>query len=126
LSAFLRPPRRGRYIGIRCIYAVCLLMAIFGVYANWFGAGSFGRPLPQDLVTRFATSFFITFLAVQLVAVFLLTPVVTASAIAEEKERRRLDFLLVTELRDHEIVLGKLASRVATLGLTLFARLPIL
>ncbi len=82
--------------------------------------------MPKDEVSRFATSFFITFLAVQLAAVFLLTPVITATAIAEEKERRRLDFLLVTELHDHEIVLGKLASRVATVGFTLLTGLPIL
>jgi ABC-type transport system involved in multi-copper enzyme maturation permease subunit len=118
--------RRGRYVAIRCFYAVSLLAAIFGLYASWFGTGSLGHPLPQDVVSRFATSFFITFLAVQLAAVLLLTPVLTASAIAEEKERRRLDFLLVTELRDHEIVVGKLASRLATVGLTLLTGLPIL
>lgn len=118
--------RRGRYIALRCLYAGCLLAAIFGVYVRWFGAGSFGYPLPQDQVTKFATSFFMTFLSVQMLAVLLLTPVVTASAIAEEKERRRLDFLLVTQLHDHEIVLGKFASRFATVGLTLLTGLPIL
>jgi ABC-type transport system involved in multi-copper enzyme maturation permease subunit len=118
--------RRGRQLALRCLYAVVLLGAIFTVYANWFGVGSFGQPLPQDQLARFATSFFTTFLGTQLLAVLVLTPAFTAGAIAEEKQRRRLDFLLATDLRNHEIVLGKLVSRLAAVGLLLITGLPVL
>lgn len=118
--------RRGRQVFLRCIYALVLLGAIFGVYASWFGTGSFGQPLPQDQVARFATSFFTTFLATQLIAVLVLTPAFTAGAVAEEKQRGRLDFLLATDLRNHEIVLGKLVARLATVGLLLITGLPVL
>jgi ABC-type transport system involved in multi-copper enzyme maturation permease subunit len=118
--------RRGRQLALRCLYALVLLGAIFTVYANWFGVGSFGQPLPQDQLARFATSFFATFVGTQLLAVLVLTPAFTAGAIAEEKQRRRLDFLLATDLRSHEIVLGKLVSRLATVGLLLITGLPVL
>jgi len=47
-------------------------------------------------------------------------------AIAEEKERKTLDFLLASDLRSREIVLGKLASRLAYLTLVLLTGLPLL
>jgi ABC-type transport system involved in multi-copper enzyme maturation permease subunit len=56
----------------------------------------------------------------------LLTPGVTAGAIAEEKERKTLEFLLTTELRGHEIVLGKLLSRLAYMILLVLTGLPML
>jgi ABC-type transport system involved in multi-copper enzyme maturation permease subunit len=63
---------------------------------------------------------------VQFVTVLLLTPAYTAGALAEEKERRTLEFLLATDLHNREIVLSKLASRVAQLTLLVFTGLPIL
>src|SRR5260370_1408916 len=72
------------------------------------------------------SGFFYTFTAVQLVAVFLLTPLCAAGAITEEKEKRTLDFVLSTDLRDREIVWGKLASRMAYLVLFVLTGLPIL
>ena len=56
----------------------------------------------------------------------LLTPAYTAGAIADEKQKKTIQFLLVTDLRNHEIVLGKLGSRMAHLGLLLLAGLPVL
>ena len=77
-------------------------------------------------MATFAESFFYVFLAVQMVAVILLTPAFVAGAIAEEKEKQTLDFLLATDLRNREIVLGKLASRLGNLALLVLAGLPIL
>lgn len=118
--------RRGRNIGLRCVYAVALLGAVFLVYASWFRSGAFNRPLPPGDLARFGESFFNTFMGVQFVAVLVLTPIFTAGAIADERERRRLDFLLVTELQDREIVCGKLAARVAAVALLLLTGLPVL
>src|SRR5262249_2671439 len=58
--------------------------------------------------------------------IVLLTPGVTAGAVAEEKERRTLDCLLTTQLRGHEIVLGKLVARLAYMVLLVLAALPVL
>ena len=48
------------------------------------------------------------------------------TSITEEKERRTLEFLLATDLRDREIVLSKLCARTAWLLLLVITGLPIL
>ena len=47
--------------------------------------------------------------------ILLLTPAYTAGAVAEEKERRTLEFILATDLRNREIILGKVLSRLLNL-----------
>jgi ABC-type transport system involved in multi-copper enzyme maturation permease subunit len=122
----VRTTRRGRYAALRAVYAVALLLFIIATYraqpaldSNPWGAGTGG-------MARFAETFCYTFLAVQFLAVAALTPAYVAGAIAEEKDRKTLEFLLATDLRDREIVLGKVASRVANLGLFVLTGLPVL
>jgi ABC-type transport system involved in multi-copper enzyme maturation permease subunit len=75
---------------------------------------------------RFAELFFCVFMVVQLSLVALLTPAYVAGAIADEKDRKTLEFMLATDLLNHEIVLSKLLSRLANLTLFLLTGLPIL
>jgi ABC-type transport system involved in multi-copper enzyme maturation permease subunit len=77
-------------------------------------------------VADFTDSFFVTFMVLQMLAVFLLTPAYVAGAVAEEREQQTLDSLLATDLRDREIVLGKLLARLAALSLVVLTGLPIL
>ena len=56
----------------------------------------------------------------------LLTPAYTAGAVAEEKERKTLEFILATDLRNREIIFGKVVSRLFNLGLLLLAGVPVL
>jgi ABC-type transport system involved in multi-copper enzyme maturation permease subunit len=65
-------------------------------------------------------------MAAQMLTVYVLTPIFAAGTIAGERERGTLDHLLVTHLHDREIVLGKLASRLASLTLLVLAGLPVL
>lgn len=76
--------------------------------------------------TRMNQEFFYAFLAVQLGAVILLTPAMASGCIAEEKDRGSLEFLLATDLSNHEIVLGKAMASLAQLGLLTLTGLPIL
>jgi ABC-type transport system involved in multi-copper enzyme maturation permease subunit len=127
----VRTARRSRTYLLRAAYAVALLAALAFVYARYLG----GDPLDvlsgraragiQD-VAEFGSGFFVTFLSLQLAAVFVLTPALTATAIAEEKERRTLEYLLATDLENREIVLGKLASRLLAMLLLLISGLPVL
>src|SRR5262245_20420681 len=66
------------------------------------------------------------FMGLQFLAVFVLTPAYTAGTIAEEQERRTLEFVLATDLRNSEIVLGKFGGRLAVLTLLLLVGLPVL
>jgi ABC-type transport system involved in multi-copper enzyme maturation permease subunit len=120
----IRQARRGRFILLRCLY-ILLLLGI--MYMMWEGGrlGSRATVTLQDLA-EFAERFFNTYLLVQFLAVLLLTPAYVAGAVADEKQRRTLEYLLATDLRNREVILGKLASRLLNLSLFLLAGLPVL
>jgi ABC-type transport system involved in multi-copper enzyme maturation permease subunit len=65
------------------------------------------------------------FISTQLLAVAVLTPAYVAGSIAEEKDRKTLEFLLATDLRNREIVLSKLVARMANIILFILTGLPL-
>jgi ABC-type transport system involved in multi-copper enzyme maturation permease subunit len=133
----VRTGRRTRNILLRCIYATALLFILYTVYLEYSNSiqmlqrmgsidlGQRNQMLSKEMA-KFAESFFIMFMEVQFVGIFLLTPAFAAGAIAEEKDRRTLEYLLATDLDDREIVLGKLTSRLLGLVLLVLTGLPIL
>src|SRR4051812_2930008 len=123
----LRVGRKPRQIWFRVGYAVLLGLLFAWVYLNWYERARYrgGIIQPKDL-SRLAEMFFSVYMVVQFILVCVLTPAAVAGAIADEKERRTLEFLLATDLRDREILFGKLASRVGSLLLFLLAGLPVL
>src|SRR5947209_10999577 len=124
----LRVGRQSRRIWFRLAYALFLAILFTWLYSSWvvFMPGARGQRVDPKVMARLADSFFQTYMVVQFIAVCVLTPPSVAGAIADEKERRTLEFLLATDLRDREILFGKLASRVGSLLLFLLAGLPIL
>src|SRR5207302_1261943 len=74
----------------------------------------------------FAQAFFLTFMGMQLLVVGVVTPGYVAGVIADEKDRRTIEYLLATDLRNREIVLSKLGARLANLLLMLLTGLPIM
>lgn len=129
----VRVTRRGAQFRLRTAYALFLLVSLLVAYLNEFreanpvalilgGAGE----VPRERMTAFAETFFHVFLFCQLVALTAVTPVFAGGAVTEEKDRGTLVFLQTTLLSNREIVLGKLAARVAfVLGLSLTG-LPVL
>src|SRR5205085_1190966 len=81
---------------------------------------------PIRVLPEIAANFFIGIAAIQYGAVYLLVPLFVAPVIAAERERKTLDLVLTTSLRDRQIVLGKLASRLAVVALLVLAGLPLL
>jgi len=129
----VRTARHNRLIPLRCLYAGFLTVALFGVYTSWFGwpredwREVFDQPsIKRARLPEFAQSFSNVFMMGQLAVVALVTPLLTAGAVAEERERRTLNLLLTTALSDREIIFGLFASRMATLGLVVLTGLPIL
>jgi ABC-type transport system involved in multi-copper enzyme maturation permease subunit len=129
----VRQSRREWMYWLRVAYLVNLLLAIGCVYLLRFGSrGHLWEALaaPQEIsperLAAFTERVFAVILGVQLGGVLILTPAFTAGAIAEERERRTLDFLLVTHLSDLTLVVGKLAARLGGLLLVLLAGLPVL
>ena len=121
----VRTGRRVRTYLIRGAYLFILLAVLWMLYLNAWPAGYRGAPLNSQ-IARFAENFLYTFLITQYVLMVLLTPAYTAGAIAEERQKKTIQFILATDLRNHEIILGKLGSRMAHLGLLLLAGLPVL
>jgi ABC-type transport system involved in multi-copper enzyme maturation permease subunit len=129
----VRQARRGRFFVLRIVYLAVLLAALAVQYVRWFGARetlwglvTVGARIEPEDCSDFAQSVFRAILVVQLGAVLILTPGFTAGAIAEERERRTLDNLLITHLSDGAVVVGKLMARLGGLSLLLLSSLPVL
>jgi ABC-type transport system involved in multi-copper enzyme maturation permease subunit len=124
----LRAARRTRFFLLRWLYAIGLLLLLLWVHWIW-GMESRYSSTPQDPYkqqAKLAEEFFYAFALVQFAAVVLLTPAYVAGGVAEEKERKTLEFLLATDLRGREIVFGKLLARLGNLGLFVLTGLPVL
>jgi ABC-type transport system involved in multi-copper enzyme maturation permease subunit len=126
-----------RCFSLRCVYGVALLVILYLVFASWFGwdgndprrsASSRGRVGGFSIndMADFGRTFAYACLWVQLAAAVVLTPILTAGAITEERGRRTLDFVLLTHLKDREIIVGKLAARLAQVALILLTGMPVL
>jgi ABC-type transport system involved in multi-copper enzyme maturation permease subunit len=129
----VRLARRGRSTLLRCAYASALLVALYFAYRERFPSRdpltapfTSAPTVPGGQLAYLASGFVLAILRVQTVGLFVLVPAYVGGAIAEEKERRTLELLFATQLRDREIVLGKLAARLTQLGGVLLAGLPLL
>jgi ABC-type transport system involved in multi-copper enzyme maturation permease subunit len=116
--------RRQRLTAARCLYAVALAAVAATTYASATKGWSV-RTRPQDLAAVTEGLFYGLF-AIQFALAVPLTLNATAGAVAAEREKQTLPFLLATPLGDAEIVLSKLAARLAQVALLLLAGLPVL
>lgn len=119
----IRTARRGRYVLLRFLYA-CFL---FYILANIYTISNMDRGnYSQARLAQIADAAFFSFMMVQISVVLLLTPAYVAGSIAEEKDRKTLEFMLATDLLNREIILSKYLARLGNLALLLLTGLPIL
>ncbi len=129
----IRLARQRRTLLLRCLYPVVLLLVLYHIYGRYFPdydllvepfhPATYLAPSRQAEIGR---GFVTAILMIQALAVLLLTPVYLAGAVAQERERRTLELLFTTHLRDHEIVVGKLVSRLGHLAIALLSSVPLL
>lgn len=129
----VRLARRSRTRDVRVLYAFGLLVGLGLMYYLRFRGQSLeqvffggGQAMSINEGAQFASLFVFTIIVAQNLAVMILTPVYVGSAISEEKERRTLELLFTTHLKDREIIFGKLCSRLVHLGAVLLGGLPVL
>jgi len=129
----VRTARRRGLVRARIIYALLLLTVLVTLWLAQFIDKHDSLlelfdewQLPPNAVAELNLAVTCIFLALQLFVAFLLTPAYVAAAIVEEKQRRTLEFLLATDLRNREIVLSMLVSRLANIFLVRLTGLPIL
>lgn len=129
----VRLARRARSRDVRMLYGIAMLIGLGLIYWLQFPHSTLDmllfdtqRNMSINVGARFAELFVFTVIVIQNLAVLLLTPVYVGSAIAEERERRTIDLLFTTQMKDHEILIGKLCSRLLHLGAVLLGGLPVL
>ncbi len=125
----LRLGRRRLTFVLRFLYVLAIVGLLALLYATWMARisryGSLTTVRPSELA-GFAATFFEAFAAIQFAVALLLTPAYIAGSISDEKERRTLEFLLATDLKNREIIFGKLAARIANLLMYVLAGIPVL
>lgn len=118
----LTSPRQARHFLIRAGYVFGLMILIYTSSQATFGwqqAKSVG-----DLA-RFGSLLFQIFSVVQLSLMLFFALLFSASSVAQEKDRGTLILLLLTDLRERELVLGKLFASLLIVFVTWAASIPV-
>ncbi|CAN5912707.1 hypothetical protein BH23PLA1_BH23PLA1_23140 [soil metagenome] len=113
----LTAPRPLRHYAMRAAYAGGLLIVMVTAWQTLVG---WSEGLTAGVLARFGAVLFSLFAYLQLTLMLFFAPLAAATAVAHEKDRRTFVLLLMTDLSDLEIVLGKLAASLLQI-LTLLA-----
>jgi ABC-type Na+ efflux pump permease subunit len=115
-------PRRWQHFVYRALYGALLWVLI---YTAWLVlAGTQIIRTIQDMAFFGSTLFFIL-APLQLALLTFLAATRSASAVAQEKDKKTILLLLMTRLANHELVLGKLVASLLDVLVMLATALPI-
>ena len=89
-----------------------LLLLLTSLLVVWNSTMPMGTTSPIRMMAMLGQWFYVAVVGMQLSLVLLAAPAATAGAICLDRARGTLTHMLVTELSNSEIVLGKLAARV--------------
>ncbi|HEV3122418.1 MAG TPA: hypothetical protein VGY53_10965 [Isosphaeraceae bacterium] len=115
-------PRPVRFYLARASYAGLLFILMWTAWQlliGWQDVRDVGT------IARFGGLLFMFFVMVQLTLMLFFAPLAAATAVAHEKDRRTFVLLLMTDLRDVEIVLGKLLASLLQIGTLLATAAPV-
>jgi ABC-type transport system involved in multi-copper enzyme maturation permease subunit len=115
-------PRRPRHYLTRAFYLGALwilLLTIWQTTVGWEYAATLG-----DLA-RFGLAAFQVLAYLQLTVLLFFSALSAAGTVSLEKDRRTFLLLLLTDLRNYEIVLGKLVGSLLHIGLLLVGSIPV-
>jgi hypothetical protein len=115
-------PRRLRFYVARAVYVAGLAALVATAWLLLTGT--------QDVrnvgdMARFGATLFQIVAPLQLALALFFAPLLTASAVAQEKDRRTLVLLLMTNLSNRELVLGKLCASLLQVIVPLTAAVPL-
>ncbi|MEA1950104.1 MAG: hypothetical protein U9N87_01880 [Planctomycetota bacterium] len=119
---FTIAPRRPRLYIARSAYVLALvgLMSVAWLMVT-------GTQVVRDIgdLARFGTMLFQILAPLQMVVGVFFSSLLTASAVSQEKDRRTLILLLLTNMTNSELVLGKLLASLLQVLVLLLATLPL-
>lgn len=116
-------PRRTQHYLYRVVYVTTLLVLMCTAWLVVAGAQIIRN---VGDMARFGGSLFQVLAPLQLALITFLAALGSASAVAQEKDRRTLLLLLLTRLRNSELVLGKLLASLLDVGTMVVAAIPLL
>lgn len=126
LTKELRTRMRGaKAFWILLTYLGLLSVILGGTYFAWWRNQNDNLGITSTASYEMGRLFYAVIFAVQAALVGLITPALTAGALSIEREQRTFEALAVSPLSRRSIVLGKLTSAVAFVGLMLIASLPL-
>ena len=114
-------PRQLRHFLLRSGYIAALLILMYTAAQVTFG---WQQVRSVGAMARFGQLVFQVFSFVQLSLVLFFALLFTAGNIAQEKDRRTLILLLMTDMRDRELVLGKLWASLLNVGVLIGVSIP--
>lgn len=117
----LTAPRRVRHYLSRGAYCSVLFILMWTAWQTLVG---FQRVGSAGDLARFGELLFQFLAVVQISLALFFAPILAGSSISAEKDRRTFVLLLVTDLTNWEIVVGKLLSSLLQLGVLLLSALP--
>jgi ABC-type transport system involved in multi-copper enzyme maturation permease subunit len=115
-------PRRSQHFLYRGVYGGALLIAICTAFLVFYGT-QISYTISDT--ARFASILFLILSPLQLALITFLAAMRAASGVSLEKDKRTLILLLMTQLSNHELVLGKLLASLLDVLVMLATALPI-
>lgn len=116
------PRRSGHYAGRAALIG---LLAILGI-TTWQATIGFARDATLGEAAAFGLLLFQIVAFVQLLLTLFFAALSAAGAVAQEKDRRTFILLLLTDMRDYEIVLGKMLGSLLPITIQLLVTAPVL
>jgi len=118
----LTAPRPLRFYVARASYIGLLFILMWTAWQSLVG---FADVSEVGIIAYFGHLLFRLFVLFQLTLMLFFAPLSAATAVAHEKDRRTFILLLMTDLRDVEIILGKLAASLLQIVTLLASAAPV-
>lgn len=119
----LTAPRAIRFFAARAAFATGMFILM---WTAWQALVGWREVAEVGTLARFGSILYLMFAMLQLTLMLFFAPLSAAMAVAHEKDRRTFVLLLMTDLSDLEIVLGKLVASFLQILTVLLAGLPVL
>ncbi len=116
-------PRSWRHYQSRALYVGVLFGLVLTAWLILIGSQQV-RSLGD--LSRFGSAIFALLAPLQMALAVMFSALLTAAAVAQEKDRRTLDLLLMTNLSNAELVLGKLLASMLGVLVLVVAAIPLL
>ncbi|QDU88312.1 ABC-2 family transporter protein [Pirellulimonas nuda] len=119
----LTAPRRPKFFAVRTLMAAVLLGLVLTAWQVVVGSQQVSGP---GELARFGATVFAQIAPLVLTVCILFSALLTAAAVSQEKDRKTLLLLLLSELTNSELVLGKLLASLLTVLVVIASTAPVL